>query len=143
MAEIDVSQIKVFGPGLSAAETGKKALIHISGADLRELADGLSFAVNGPTGKSDVMNDFSQLNDDGNAEAYYVPLVPGVYKVTVRFRGRQVAGSPFTAKVTGEPVDAESMLSKVSLSLTSNKQDRVCLPLITTFSENYKNNTIT
>lgn len=114
MAEIDVSQIKVFGPGLSAAETGKKALIFISGAELRDLADGMSFAVNGPNCKPDVMTDWSQLNDDGNAEAYYVPLMSGDYKVTVRFRGRQVNGSPFSAKVTGEAVDAETMLSKVS-----------------------------
>ena len=113
MAEADVTQIKVFGPGLSQGQTGKKCLIHISGASLNVLDDGLSFGVSGPNCKPDVITDFQRLNDEGNVEAYYVPLVPGDYKITVRFNGRQVSGSPFTAKVTGDPVDPEKMLSKV------------------------------
>ena len=113
MAESDVTQIKVFGPGLSEGQTGKKCLIHVSGAPISELADGISYAVSGPGVKPDVITDYQNLNDDGNIEAFYVPLVPGDYKVTARFKGRQVTGSPFTVKVSGEAVDAEKLLSKV------------------------------
>ena len=99
MAEIDVTQIKVFGPGLSEGQTGKKCLIYVSGASINDLADGLSYGVSGPGVKPDVITEYQRLNDDGNVEAYYVPLVSGEYKITARYKGRQVNGSPFTAKV--------------------------------------------
>ncbi|CAG2107508.1 unnamed protein product, partial [Medioppia subpectinata] len=116
MAEVDVTQIKVFGPGLKSGETGKKCLIHVSGAPISVLDEGLSYSVSGPGGvKPDVITDYAALNDDGNCEAYYFPLTAGDYKITVRFNGRQVAGSPFTAAVAGSVVNVEKLLSKIEL----------------------------
>ncbi|XP_054152525.1 filamin-C-like [Oppia nitens] len=111
-----MAEINVFGPGLSGGETGKKCMIYASGASCADLDDGLTVAVSGPGGsKVDVMTDFSKPNDDGNVEAYYFPLVSGDYKITVRFRGRQLKGSPFTVKITGDVIDAEKLLSRVAV----------------------------
>ena len=116
MAEVEATQIKAFGPGLTGGTTGKKCPIYLSGASINDLEEGLSFAVSGAGVKPDVIADFQKLNDEGNVEAFFVPLKPGEYKITIRFKGRQVDGSPFTAKVGGEPVNAEAMLSKVRLN---------------------------
>lgn len=40
-------------------------------------------------------------NKDGTCSVSYVPTVPGTYNVTVKFAEKHIAGSPFTAKITG------------------------------------------
>ncbi|XP_054152523.1 filamin-B-like [Oppia nitens] len=114
MSSLDASQIKVTGEGLTEGTTGKKCEIYFTGAPIGELEKGLTTRVDGPQ-KSEIIVDFEKENSDGQVEAYYVPIVPGDYKITVRFNGRQVPGSPFKPKVTGQPVSAEKLISKATI----------------------------
>jgi hypothetical protein len=110
MAEIDVSQIKVSGPGLSGAKTGQKCIISLSGAAAHVIADGLSYSVDGLT-KPDVMCNCE--TEDGSVECSFVALVPGDYKMTIRYRGRHITGGPFKINITGDTISAAALISKV------------------------------
>ena len=109
--EILVTQIKVCGPGLAKGETGQRCLLHFSGAPIGELEKGLTTKVDGPQ-KSELMFDFERETQEGGVEAYYVPILPGDYKITIRFNGRQVTGS----KITGEPLSGEKLISKICMN---------------------------
>lgn len=41
-------------------------------------------------------------NKDGTVAVTYLPTAPGEYKVSVRFGDKNIKGSPFFAKITGE-----------------------------------------
>lgn len=41
-------------------------------------------------------------NKDGTCTVSYLPTAPGDYNIIVRFDDKHIAGSPFTAKITGE-----------------------------------------
>lgn len=112
MAEVQSSQIKVSGPGLTEGTTGNRCMIYLSGAPIAELEKGLTHSVDGPK-KFELMFDFEKENADNQLEAYYVPLMPGDYKIVIRFNGRQIPGSPFRPKITGNPISAEKIVSKV------------------------------
>ena len=114
MTEIEASQIKVTGPGLTEGTTGKKCMVFFTGAPIAELEKGITHSVDGPQ-KSELIFDFEKENTEGQIEACYVPLLPGNYKITVRFNGRQIPGSPFKPKVAGPPISAEKLLSKVCI----------------------------
>lgn len=38
---------------------------------------------------------------DGSSVISYMPMTPGAYNISVKFRGKHIKGSPFTAKVSG------------------------------------------
>lgn len=114
MAEVDVSQIKASGPGLNGGKTGKKNIIHITGAPKSVLEDGLSYSTDGPT-KPDILSNSD--TEDGSVELSYVALVPGDYKITIRYKGRQITGSPFKATITGDVISAEKLISKVNINV--------------------------
>ncbi|KAJ6639385.1 Filamin-A, partial [Pseudolycoriella hygida] len=88
--------VTAYGPGLSQGITGEPCNFTIStkGAG----GGGLSLAVEGPS-KCEI----SYCNNkDGTVAVTYLPTVPGEYKVSVRFGDKNIKGSPFFAKVTGE-----------------------------------------
>lgn len=39
-------------------------------------------------------------NEDGTCTVSYLPTAPGEYLITVKFADKNIAGSPFTAKIT-------------------------------------------
>ena len=41
-------------------------------------------------------------NKDGTVSVSYLPTAPGEYKVSVKFDGKHIRGSPYNAKITGE-----------------------------------------
>lgn len=43
-----------------------------------------------------------QDNKDGTVGVTYLPTAPGEYKITVRFGDKNITGSPFFAKITGD-----------------------------------------
>lgn len=43
-------------------------------------------------------------NRDGSVKVVYIPRVPGEYKITVKFDGISVRGSPYTVRVRGDDV---------------------------------------
>ena len=55
----------------------------------------------------------------------YLPTAPGEYKISARFAGDHIEGSPFTCKVTGEGKkrNAISVGSASELSLPENISD--------------------
>ncbi len=42
-------------------------------------------------------------NPDGSITVNYTPLVPGDYLIQVKYKGKPMPGSPYTAKVSGLP----------------------------------------
>ena len=115
----DPMLITAEGPGLSSGQTGQKCRFIVKGAPHKY---GISMAITGPS-KPDPMTDVVEqskfLNEEGepiddNLRMLFVPLVPGQYKVTIRWKGKQIKGSPFTVNVTGESVDPQKLVSKVN-----------------------------
>lgn len=49
-------------------------------------------------------------NKDGTCTVTYLPTLPGDYNILVRYNDKHIAGSPFTARITGEITLAACML---------------------------------
>ena len=58
---------------------------------------GLSLAVEGPS-KTEIE---CVETSDGTLAVSYLPLEPGAYVIYVKFDDKDIAGSPFTANITG------------------------------------------
>ncbi|XP_070493670.1 filamin-A isoform X2 [Chironomus tepperi] len=88
--------VTAYGPGLTHGVTGESVFFTIStkGAG----AGGLSMAVEGPSKAEISYKD----NKDGTVSVSYLPTAPGEYKISVRFGDKNIKGSPFFAKITGE-----------------------------------------
>lgn len=88
--------VTAYGPGLTHGICGEPCTFTIStkGAG----AGGLSLAVEGPSKAEISYHD----NKDGTVSVSYLPTAPGEYKISVRFGDKNIKGSPFFAKVTGE-----------------------------------------
>ncbi|XP_075430929.1 filamin-B isoform X1 [Ascaphus truei] len=99
----DASRVKVSGPGLTEGRTFEMSDFVV---DTREAGyGGLSLAVEGPS-KVDIQ---TEDLEDGTCQVSYCPTEPGVYIVSIKFADEHVAGSPFTAKVSGEGRVRESI----------------------------------
>lgn len=61
---------------------------------------GLTVSMEGPS-RADIRYDD---NRDGSVKVVYIPRVPGEYKITVKFDGISVRGSPYTVRVRGDDV---------------------------------------
>lgn len=64
---------------------------------VRMCVGGLSLAVEGPS-KAEIN---CKDNKDGTCTVSYLPTMPGDYNIIVRFDGKHIPGSPYTAKITG------------------------------------------
>lgn len=58
---------------------------------------GLSLAVEGPSKAEISCTD----NQDGTCSVSYLPVLPGDYSIAVKYNEKHIAGSPFTARITG------------------------------------------
>jgi len=110
IVELDLTEIKVSGPGLSVGKTGQKCIFYLSGDPISEYADRITFSVDGPT-KPDVMCECER--EDGSFECFFVALEPGEYKLTIRYRKQTVYESPSKIKITGNSISAAQLISKV------------------------------
>ncbi|XP_035708450.1 filamin-A isoform X3 [Folsomia candida] len=88
--------VTAYGSGLTHGVSGEPCNFTIStkGAG----AGGLSLAVEGPSKAEISCHD----NKDGTVSVSYLPTAPGEYKISVKFGDKNIKGSPFTAKITGE-----------------------------------------
>ena len=115
----DEGKVFAYGPGLTHGLCGDSAnfVISTKGAG----AGGLALAVEGPS-KADI-NCID--NKDGTVNVSYLPTAPGEYKISARFGGEHIEGSPFTCKVTGEGKkrNAISVGSASEVSLPENISD--------------------
>lgn len=62
------------------------------------LSGGLDLAIEGPS-KAEIN---CVDNKDGTCTVTYLPTIPGDYNILVRYNDKHIAGSPFTARITGE-----------------------------------------
>jgi Filamin/ABP280 repeat len=60
------------------------------------IAGGLALAVEGPSKAEIHCTD----NKDGTCSVSYLPTAPGEYSIIIKFADQNIAGSPFTAKIT-------------------------------------------
>lgn len=51
-------------------------------------------------------------NRDGSVKVVYMPRVPGEYKITVKFDGISVRGSPYTVRIRGDDVSSHRTTSE-------------------------------
>jgi filamin len=93
---LDDGKVHAYGPGLVHGLCGDPAnfLISTRGAGAGDLA----LAVKGPS-KAEIK---SQDNKDGTVNVSYLPTAPGEYKISAKFAGEHIDGSPYTCHVTGE-----------------------------------------
>uniref|UniRef100_A0A5K3FCM2 Calponin-homology (CH) domain-containing protein n=1 Tax=Mesocestoides corti TaxID=53468 RepID=A0A5K3FCM2_MESCO len=92
------------GPGLSHGVTGQPAEFTVDmkdvGADVTSNEPrGLSISVEGPSKVELSCTD----NGDGTCRVTYYPMAPGEYTINLKFMDKPISGSPFIAKITGEP----------------------------------------
>uniref|UniRef100_A0A3Q3BKT5 Filamin C, gamma b (actin binding protein 280) n=1 Tax=Kryptolebias marmoratus TaxID=37003 RepID=A0A3Q3BKT5_KRYMA len=113
---INSGHVTAFGPGLSHGMVNQPATFTIVTKDAGE---GLSLAVEGPS-KAEIS---CKDNKDGTCTVSYLPTAPGDYNIIVKFDDKNIAGSPFTTKITGEDSMRMSQLNvgtatDVSLKIT-------------------------
>lgn len=53
-------------------------------------------------------------NKDGTCSVSYLPTLPGDYNIIVKYNEQHIAGSPFTARITGESRACTSTLAVAS-----------------------------
>ncbi|XP_061523355.1 filamin-C isoform X2 [Phycodurus eques] len=109
--------VTAYGPGLSHGVANIPATFTIATKDAGE--GGLSLAVEGPS-KAEIS---CKDNKDGTCTVSYLPTAAGDYVIIVKFDDKHIAGSPFTAKITGDDLLAMSQLNvgtatDVSLRIT-------------------------
>ncbi|MGH0157328.1 UNVERIFIED_CONTAM: hypothetical protein FKN15_069828 [Acipenser sinensis] len=114
---INSGHVTAYGAGLSHGMVNKPATFTIVTKDAGE--GGLSLAVEGPSKAEITCKD----NKDGTCTVSYLPTSPGDYNIIVKFDDKHIAGSPFTAKITGDDSMRTSELNvgtatDVSLKIT-------------------------
>ncbi|XP_043200377.1 filamin-A-like isoform X2 [Amphibalanus amphitrite] len=99
---ISSGYVTAYGPGLIYGITGEPANFTVStkdaGSGSATSRGGLALAVEGPS-KTDIN---CHDNKDGTVSVSYLPTSPGIYHVSVKFADKDIKGSPFPVKVTGE-----------------------------------------
>jgi len=85
-----------FGPGIIHGRVGHVNMFTVNTKGAGSGAVGISVA--GPVKTAVCLHD----NKDGTMTVCYVPNTPGEYKFTVKFDKKEIKGSPFTVKVTGD-----------------------------------------
>ncbi|MCJ8734519.1 hypothetical protein PDJAM_G00236590 [Pangasius djambal] len=91
----DSTMVTAYGPGLCHGTVNKPATFTVVTKNAKE--GGLSLAVEGPS-KAEIS---CKDNKDGTCTVSYLPTAPGDYSIIVKFDGKHIPGSPFTAKITG------------------------------------------
>uniref|UniRef100_A0A8B9RNA2 Filamin C, gamma a (actin binding protein 280) n=1 Tax=Astyanax mexicanus TaxID=7994 RepID=A0A8B9RNA2_ASTMX len=109
--------VTAYGPGLCHGTVNKPATFTVVTKNAAE--GGLSLAVEGPS-KAEIS---CKDNKDGTCTVSYLPTAPGDYNIIVKFDGKHIPGSPFTAKITGDDSLRTSQLNvgsaaDVSLKIT-------------------------
>uniref|UniRef100_A0A4W4FP37 Filamin B, like n=1 Tax=Electrophorus electricus TaxID=8005 RepID=A0A4W4FP37_ELEEL len=90
--------VSAYGPGLVYGVANKPATFTIYTEDAAE--GGLDLAIEGPSKAEISCID----NEDGTCTVTYLPTLPGDYNILVRYNDEHIAGSPFTARMTGEDI---------------------------------------
>lgn len=73
---------------------------------------GLDLAIEGPS-KAEIS---CMDNKDGTCSVNYLPTLPGDYNILVKYNDQHIAGSPFSARITGQSVHLHAGNSSVTTS---------------------------
>ena len=106
-----MTSVMAIGSGLVSGHAGceNSFTVYHSGR-----GTGLAVAIDGP-GKAHIR--YGDSHDD-SVKVMYTPPVPGEYRITVKYDGLSVRGSPFTVRVRGEDYgDSRSFTSTSPLTL--------------------------
>ncbi|XP_044843971.1 filamin-A-like [Mauremys mutica] len=93
---VNSGHVTAYGPGLIHGVVNKPATFTVNTKDAGE--GGLSLAVEGPSKAEISCTD----NQDGTCSVCYLPVLPGDYSIVVKYNEKHIAGSPFTARITGD-----------------------------------------
>lgn len=88
--------VTAYGPGLSHGVNGKQCEFRIVTKDAG--TGGLAVAVEGPS-KAEIQ---CRDNKNGTCDVIYYPTAPGDYSITIKFAEKNITGSPFTARISGD-----------------------------------------
>ncbi|KAI5105622.1 filamin-C isoform X2 [Silurus meridionalis] len=121
----DSTMVTAYGPGLCHGTVNKPATFTVVTKNAKE--GGLSLAVEGPS-KAEIS---CKDNKDGTCTVSYLPTAPGDYNIIVKFDGKHIAGSPFTAKITGDDSLRTSQLNVGSAADVSLKISETDLSSLT------------
>ncbi|GAU93664.1 hypothetical protein RvY_05566 [Ramazzottius varieornatus] len=105
--------VTAYGPGLTHGEADQYQHFTINTQNAGP--GGLSVAVEGPS-KADIR---CQDNRDGTCTVDYLPVLPGEYKIIVKFADKHINGSPFTAHITGQNGSVTQRRHEISVGTTS------------------------
>uniref|UniRef100_A0A7N8XHM8 Filamin B n=1 Tax=Mastacembelus armatus TaxID=205130 RepID=A0A7N8XHM8_9TELE len=94
---ISSPNVTAYGPGLSYGVANKMATFTVYTDDASD--GGLDLAIEGPS-KAEIS---CVDNKDGTCSVSYLPTLPGDYNILVKYNDEHIAGSPFTARITGQP----------------------------------------
>uniref|UniRef100_A0AAX7VFZ0 Calponin-homology (CH) domain-containing protein n=1 Tax=Astatotilapia calliptera TaxID=8154 RepID=A0AAX7VFZ0_ASTCA len=112
--------VTAYGPGLSYGVANKLATFTVFTEDASE--GGLDLAIEGPS-KAEIS---CVDNKDGTCTVSYLPTLPGDYNILVKYNDEHIAGSPFTARITGQDNQRRSQVklgSAADFSLDINETD--------------------
>ncbi|CAH1773270.1 unnamed protein product [Owenia fusiformis] len=86
--------VTAYGHGLSSGMSGDVTEFHVAAQNPGDI----TVSIDGPS-KCDAK---LTKNRDGTVGVAYTPMSPGEYSISVKNKGRNISGSPFSAKVSGE-----------------------------------------
>lgn len=111
---IKMTSVMAIGSGLISGRTNtpNDFTVYTNGGGY----GGLSIAVDGPS-KAEIR--YADQHD-GSVKVVYTPHVPGEYKLTVRYNGYNVKGSPYTIRIRGDESPRDHCSSVISPSWKSN-----------------------
>jgi len=121
--------IGIFGDGIYGGTVGNPCDFIVYASDCREhVKCGLLVAFDGPA-KPDIQ---MEPLKDGNIAVTYVPNLPGVYHLAVKYNNKHVCGSPFKLNIIGRgfpivkpEVIKRNIVKKVKLSGPGMQEGRV------------------
>lgn len=93
---IDPKRVTASGSGVDNGVTGQNCRFQVSG--LKGKIELLSLAIDGPSQP----NFETEIDDDGNINCSYVPVLPGDYTVAIKANDKHIKGSPFKVVVIGK-----------------------------------------
>ncbi|XP_064616550.1 filamin-A-like isoform X2 [Liolophura sinensis] len=93
---VDGGFVTAYGQGLAVAMSGEKTQFTV--VTKGGSAKNLDVYIDGPMKIQPDRED----RPDGSSIISYMPMTPGAYNISVKFRGKHIKGSPFAAKVSGE-----------------------------------------
>ncbi|CAF3774854.1 unnamed protein product, partial [Rotaria sp. Silwood1] len=100
--QVQTDYVTAYGSGLSHGVCNESCDFRIVTKDAG--SGGLSVTVEGSS-KAEIQ---CEDNKDGTCDVTYWPTAPGEYTIAVKFAGKHIVGSPFTAKITGSTLSSEN-----------------------------------